>query len=236
MDKTKANRLVRSVKEDEIKKTLSPTEKALWGMSKEDLESYEGKYGKEASKVLELKNSLNTSKEAKTNKEKYEQALEKFNDPDNGYSKVEKVKKTEELKRLTVQKDYDEDTTMLHGMSKEDVWGFLSTYEDGKAAADKLLALDDALTAAGVQDKNKFRDKYGNIAIKPKEKSSGKGGSKAKTVKGQAEAVSSERKLRALLANTNNKTSYRKPATQSAKVGLKKFAVKSAGITSRKGA
>ena len=121
-------------------------------------------------------------------------------------------------------------------MSKEDVYGFLSTYEDGKAQADKLLALDDALTAAGVQDKNKFRDKYGNIAIKPKEKSSGKGGSKAKTVKGQAEAVSSERKLRALLANTNNKTSYRKPATQSAKVGLKKFAVKSAGLTSKKGA
>lgn len=176
------------------------------------------------------------STEAKTNKEKYEKAFEDFNDPDNGYSRVEKVKKREELKRLTVQKDYDEDTTMLHGMSKEDVWGFLSTYEDGKAAADKLLALDDALTAAGVQDKNKFRDKYGNIAIKPKEKSSGKGGSKAKTVKGQAEAVSSERKLRALLANTNNKTSYRKPATQSAKVGLKKFAVKSAGITSRKGA
>lgn len=176
------------------------------------------------------------STEAKTNKEKYEKAFEDFNDPDNGYSRVEKVKKREELKRLTVQKDYDEDTTMLHGMSKEDVWGFLSTYEDGKAAADKLLALDDALTAAGVQDKNKFRDKYGNVAIRPKEKSSGKGGSKAKTVKGQAEAVSSERKLRALLANTNNKTSYRKPATQSAKVGLKKFAVKSAGITSRKGA
>jgi hypothetical protein len=174
------------------------------------------------------------STEAKTNKEKYEKAFEDFNDPDNGYSRVEKVKKREELKRLTVQKDYDEDTTMLHGMSKEDVWGFLSTYEDGKAAAEKLLALDDALTAAGVQDKNKFRDKYGNITIKPKEKSSG--GSKAKTVKGQAEAVSSERKLRALLANTNNKTSYRKPATQSAKVGLKKFAVKSAGLTSKKGA
>lgn len=235
MDKTKANRLKRSVKEDEIKKTLSPTEKALWQMSKEDLENYSGKYEKEASKVLGLKDTLSSSKEAKTNKEKYEAAQEEFDNPDNGYSRVEKVKKREELKRLTVQKDYDEDTTMLHGMSKEDVWGFLSTYEDGKAMADKLLALDDALTAAGVQDKNKFRDKYGNVAIKPKEKSSGKGGSKAKTVKGQAEAVSSERKLRALLANTNNKASYRKPATQSAKIGLKKFAVKSAGITSRKG-
>jgi hypothetical protein len=178
--------------------------------------------------------SISSSSDAKTNKEKYQAAQEEFDNPDNGYSRVEKVKKREELKRLAVQKDYDEDTTMLHGMSKEDVYGFLSTYEDGKAQADKLLALDDALTAAGVQSKNKFRDKYGNVTIKPKEK--GSGGSKAKTVKGQAGADASAKKLRALLASTNNKTTYRSPGIKPGKASLKKFAVKSAGLTSRKAA
>jgi len=235
-DKQKAA-VDRSIREDEVVKGLTPVQRELYKYSKEDLESLlDGPNAKNAKVALDAKNSISSSKEAKTNKEKYEKALEDFNDPDNGYSRVEKVKKREELKRLTVQKDYDEDTTMLHGMSKEDVYGFLSTYEDGKAMADKLLALDDALTAAGVQDKNKFRDKYGNVAIQPKAKGGSKGRKGAKTVAGASAAVSSERKLRALLANTNNKASYRKPATQSAKVGLKKFAVKSAGITSRRGA
>jgi hypothetical protein len=100
--------------------------------------------------------------------------------------------------------------------------------------ADKLLALDDALTAAGVQSKNKFRDKYGNVTIQPKAKGGSKGRKGSTVVKGQAGADASAKKLRALLASTNNKTTYRSPGIKPGKASLKKFAVKSAGLTSRK--
>jgi hypothetical protein len=132
-DKQKAA-VDRSIREDEVVKGLTPVQRELYKYSKDDLESLlDGPNAKNAKVALDAKNSISSSKEAKTNKEKYQAAQEEFDNPDNGYSRVEKVKKREELKRLAVQKDYDEDTTMLHGMSKEDVYGFLSTYEDGKA-------------------------------------------------------------------------------------------------------
>lgn len=116
-------------------------------------------------------------------KERYESKLEKYNeDKEAGkITEIEDIKRKRELKGLEIRKDYSEDAIDLHSMSKKDVYGFISQSQNGQKLAEELLKLDDALTAAGVQEKNKFRDKYGNPTIKPKEKGSGgKKGKKAK--------------------------------------------------------
>lgn len=124
-----------------------------------------------------------------TPKQEYETARKEYDKNQNTLSIVEKKKQTEDLKRLKVASDYDRDTVSLHGMNKQDVWDLLSTDKNGKALADKLLAYDNALTKAGVQDKNKFTDKYGNIAIQPKAK--GSGGGRRKSGLGATVSISS---------------------------------------------
>lgn len=151
--------------------------------------------------------------DGKSNKDKYQEALDTYQDPNNGFTPVEKAKKTKELKRLKIASDYTEDVTMLHGMSKADAYQFLSTFDDGNKYAKQLLAYDDALTKAGLQAKNKFRDKYGNEAIKPAEKGSGGGKGKGKSAADKTAFVrSTYSKLGKLLTDSNSKITYSSPS------------------------
>jgi len=129
--------------------------------------------------VLANKISVSTKPtgQDETYAEKYATLREEYNDPQNGWSKIEKLKKTKELHRLKVQKGYDEDTVDLYGMNKDEVYNFITTDKNGKALANKLLTYGDALVAAGVTDKNKFRDKYGNVKFETA-RGGGKGGRK----------------------------------------------------------
>ena len=51
----------------------------------------------------------------------------------------------------------------------------------------KVLEYGDKLVAAGLEKKNKFRDKYGNVSFD--DSSSGKGGKKGKSAKASASSV-----------------------------------------------
>jgi len=130
--------------------------------------------------VLANKISVSTKPtgQDETYAEKYATLREEYNDPQNGWSKIEKLKKTKELHRLKVQKSYDEDTVDLYGMNKDEVYNFITTDKNGKALANKLLTYGDTLVAAGVTDKNKFRDKYGNVKFETARGGGGKGGRK----------------------------------------------------------
>lgn len=112
----------------------------------------------------------------KTFAEDYEDKLAKFNEDQKDLTPVEKVKRQKELRQLKVKKDFDEDTVSLYGMSKAEAYDFLSSSDDGKAMANKMLAYGDALVKAGLAKTNKFRDSKGREAIKPKESGSGGGG------------------------------------------------------------
>lgn len=136
------------------------------------------------SDIKVTKASLKRSGENETYLDKYETALKEYEDDQADWSPVQRKKKTEALAKLTVQKDYDNDTVEMHGLSKEDVFDIASKEKGGEEMVKKLLAYDDALVAAGVLKANKFRDKYGNVSIEPKGKSSGgKKGGKGKAKK-----------------------------------------------------
>lgn len=129
--------------------------------------------------------SLNSSKENKSYKEQYEDAQKSFNEDSKDWSVVEKAKKQKELNRLAVQKDFDNDTVDLYGMSKDDVYNLVSTDENGNKLVENILKYGDALVAAGLTKTNKFRDKYGNVKLASSSRSGskkkGKGGGKKKS-------------------------------------------------------
>lgn len=140
--------------------------------------------------------------DAETYAEKYEAAL--ADQKTGNYTGIEKIKKTKEIKKLSVQKDYDNDTVDLYSMSKADVYSYLSTHEDGNALKDKLIKYGDALEAAGL-DTNKFRNSNGAVSIRPKEKGSGGGSggnlaAYASLYSGAYNPLSMDKKLRDLVA------------------------------------
>lgn len=70
LDKASASRLARSVKEDQIRDTLNPTEKALFDLSKTDLEGFvnDPELGETARKIIALKESLSPKRVASLKK------------------------------------------------------------------------------------------------------------------------------------------------------------------------
>jgi hypothetical protein len=106
-------------------------------------------------------------------------------------SEIDDIKKQNELAKLYVGKDFDKTARDLYGLNKTELYSYLTTNNNGKALADKILAYDDALTATGVQKKNKFRDKYGNPDFDPASSGSGggKGGGGTKNAVGIAKAL-----------------------------------------------
>ena len=116
-----------------------------------------------------------TDPSSETYADKYQSAKEDFDTKSKDWSTVQKAKKQKELNKLAVQKDYDNDTVDLYGMSKQDVYNLVSTDPDGKKKVEGILSYGDALVNAGLEKTNKFRDKYGNVKLDDGSKKSGSG-------------------------------------------------------------
>jgi hypothetical protein len=132
--------------------------------------------------------------------DKYDDAQAEWQADSKDWSPVKKAKKQHELRQLKVQKDFDTDTVSLYGMSKDDVYALVSSDPDGNRMVQKLLAYGDAQAAAGLSSTNKFRDKKGNEAIRPKERGSGSGGSDSFSLySGAANPLKYDKTLRQLV-------------------------------------
>lgn len=169
------------------------------------------------------------STSAITYKEKYKTALTAYEKEKNSLSPVQRSVKEKELRKLNVQKDYDNDTVSLHGMSKKDVYGLVSTDKNGNDLVKKLIAYDDALVKSGVLVYNKWRDKNGNVDIMPRTKGGRSGGGRSAKSQSQSAVNSLTQdtlsKLNSLLAGVQKPVSgTKRVATSAAK--LKKITVK----------
>ena len=117
---------------------------------------------------------------AKDNSAEYRYEMAKYNNQKAGgeLTETEEIKAQDKLEKLKVGSKFKKETRDFYGLSKADVWDYVSTSKRGKDLVNQILAYDDALVAAGVISKNKFRDKYGNQNLQPavKTASSGRGG------------------------------------------------------------
>lgn len=120
-------------------------------------------------------------------------------------SRVEKLKRENELQKLQVGARYSKDVREVYGLSKgDDLMGLLQSDGTGQLAQ-QILAYDDALVAAGVIAKNKFRDKYGNPTFDTAAKTaSGRKGSKKAT--GSGVGV----KIAKMIADAQSAPTYKK--------------------------
>jgi hypothetical protein len=122
-------------------------------------------------------------------------------------------------------------------MSKAQVYDLVNKDPNGQKYVGDLLKYGDALVNSGVENSNKFRDKYGNEAIQPKVKSvkgSGSGGQRASSGgrgrtnfslyggSGGKSPIAYDKTLRSLLKQSRIKGSKQKVAK--VKVGKMKIA------------
>jgi len=230
--------------DEQKKKALSDVNDTVYGALK-------AKYGVENGLISKDKVKLDSKQrsylagdgvaslgEGQTYKQKYDAALSEYNDNKDTWSPIERAKKEKNLKYLTVQKDFENDTVTLYGMSKDDVYNLVSNDKDGNKFVEQILAYGDALVAAGLSKTNKFRDKYGNVSLYASGTSSS-GGSKKKTGSSSRKGLTkypttdiantaakdTYSTLSRLLAGTTAKTS--KPKQIGRKVALKKITVRS---------
>ena len=108
---------------------------------------------------------VSTTTAPKTYRQRYDKALVDYNNNKGSLSDIERIKTEQKLHRLSVQKDFDNDTVSLYGMSKKDVYNIVTNNKDGNKFIDNILRYGDAMVAAGIYTKNKFRDKYGNVKL-----------------------------------------------------------------------
>lgn len=109
----------------------------------------------------EKKEDLYTRKEAEYEKFKreYDEKLSKGE-----YSRRGKIEAEGRLKKLEVGKNFMKETRDLYELGKRDFKKLIETAEDGEKVLKEVLAYGDALAKAGIE-KNKFRDKYGNVKL-----------------------------------------------------------------------
>lgn len=80
-------------------------------------------------------------------------------------SPATKITADKALAKAKVGSTFDKAVRDAYGLSNADLASYVSSDPNGKAIADKVLAYGDALVNAGIEKKNTFRDKYGNVTI-----------------------------------------------------------------------
>ena len=123
-----------------------------------------GKYIEEALKGTRQvnKDRLNSENDYEYNefKKEYEEKSAKGE-----YSRKSRIDAQNKLKRLEVGKDFTKETRDLYGLGKDDLRNLIESSEDGNKVLDNVIAYGDALVKAGVINRNKFRDRYGNVNL-----------------------------------------------------------------------
>jgi hypothetical protein len=123
---------------------------------------------------------------------KYEAAKYENKKANGTLTKAEKIKAEDKLATLQIGSKFSKETRELYGLNKTQLTSLIDKGEITEKQAADILSLNDAMTAAGKT--NKFRDKYGNVAIRPKAKGSG-GGRKKGTGKGGKGKAGSKKQL-----------------------------------------
>lgn len=75
-------------------------------------------------------------------------------------SKAQQVNRLQAMQKAEVGKAYSKDTRELHGLTENELADLLESDKNGKTTAASLIAYDKALTASGIQKKDKFKGGY----------------------------------------------------------------------------
>lgn len=105
----------------------------------------------------------------------YEYAKYQKDSAEGSLTYAQDFKRKRDLAKLEVGIKFDPETRDIGTLSKADVYNYITKNQNGKKIAEQLLAYNDELLAKGLITDHPYRDKYGNVNIKPKTASGGKG-------------------------------------------------------------
>lgn len=169
MDDEEKSKLLRKVNEDTygaLKRKYEADNQL--GEYAADYTGKETKLSTNEKRYLEGKSIDYYSKDSseRTPIEEYEYQKEKFEEEKDSYNDIERAQKQQEIQKLGIKKDYDELTTDLYDLNKDDAYDYVTGKgAEGEALFMQAVEYGDKLVEAGLIDKNKWRDKYGNIVF-----------------------------------------------------------------------
>lgn len=210
LDDQEKNRLLQKVNDDVYGalKRKYEADNSL-GQYAQDYEGKETKLSTNEKRYLEGKDIDYYAKDSSDRNptEEYEYQKQKFEDEKDSYNEIERAQKEQEIVKLGIKKDYDEITTDLYDLNKGDAYAYVTSKgKDGEAAFMKAVEYGDKLVEAGIIDKNKWRDKYGNIDLESGSKSGkGKKGKKPWQAPTQQAVKQSGSDNRALITSVSGK-------------------------------
>ncbi len=180
-DKAIADPRYKALSDEDKRKKLADINDTVYGALKRQFEadnqvgSFDPNSTKEVDKLstderryLEGKNIdyFDPGAGKRTPQEEYEYAQEKLNEDRGSLNDIELAQREDEVKTLGIKKDYDPVVVDLYGLNKGDVYDYVTGKgKEGEAIFEKAVEYGDKLVEAGLIDRNKFRDKYGNIKL-----------------------------------------------------------------------
>lgn len=147
---------------------------------------------------------------------------------------AQKIKADNALAKAKAGSTFEKSIRDAYELKDDNLYDYVANDKNGKAIAEKVIAYGDALVKAGVLDKNKLRDKYGNVILGKStlaKRSGSSGRAKSNTafaaaLRAQNSATSSNDKaLRNLISGAKVSSKSGKSA-KVASVALKKQSVK----------
>lgn len=164
----------------------------------------------------------------------YKGLLAKYNDnvKNNKFATVaSKIKAQADLAKAKAGSTFSSNTRDLYTLSNDQLYNYVSTDPNGKAIAAQVIAYGDALVNAGIETKNKFRNKAGAITLAaPTDTASSSGSASTKSFASQLAAITSadtKNEKAVLDLVKNSKLTKSKVKTLAVKkVALKKQSVK----------
>lgn len=118
---------------------------------------------KQSTDTLTKYNSMTTSDRSKwfstQNDAEYQYALAKYNNDKKAgsVSDIQDITKQKELAKSKIGSVYPQSVRDLYGLSKTDIYNYVSNNKDGKKLADQLIAYDKSLYDAGLSSSLKFK-------------------------------------------------------------------------------
>ncbi len=189
------------------------------------------KIDQHSQKVLNEYNNLDdATRKAKSYKEydyDYKVAKAKFdNKLANGdYSTAQKIKAQDALKKVAAGQGFTKDTREAYGLTNNELFDYVHNDKNGNAIVKDVLAYGDKLAADGLEKKNKFRDKYGNVTLASKESKAAGAGRRA-----------GAKSIRRNLSSAKHAKNYYTGKSKTASVGNEKFKLPGQKTASAKGA
>ena len=143
---------------DEVKKNLSDRQTGL-------LQGFNS--SKYIEEVLKGTKQVNKGRLYNENDYEYNEFKKEYEDKltKGEYSRKSKIEAQNKLKKLEVGKDFSKETRDLYGLGKNDLRNLIESSDDGDKVLNNVLAYGDALVNARIINRNKFRDRHGNISL-----------------------------------------------------------------------